>query len=155
MENGAWFFLWLSFLAFFLCLPFLVSRHRRQLCWRCMKECQWIDEEDGDDWYNQMIRRHRERRYQLDEEQRRFHTTKTQDDEVREIFLKRLAENYTKVSNQSIVQRVFGTNTSINHKNKIHTPILNLVLFQLSDAPSTLFAFTMQSLSLLFCLETF
>lgn len=99
MEDGVWFVTWLMILIVLLCLPFLTNRHRRQLCWRRIKECQWIEDEEGaDDWYDIVIQRYRERRRQLDEEQRIFKTTKTQDDEVREKFLKHLAENYTMVS---------------------------------------------------------
>jgi hypothetical protein len=110
-DQGLWLFLWLSLFFLFLCSPFCISEHRRQLCWRRIKERRWIHDEGGDDWFDSAMRRQQERRQQLDAAQRRFQTTRTQEDEIREQYLKHLMENYTIVS-RKIEKRTSRRNPS-------------------------------------------
>jgi hypothetical protein len=89
--------IWFLFLSFFLVVPFCASQRRRQLCVRRIRERRWIRDE-GDEWYQQAILRRQARRQQLDDEQRRFATSRTQEDEIREQFLTLSMERYTLVS---------------------------------------------------------
>jgi hypothetical protein len=98
-EEKLWMVLWIFSMVLFLCLPFCITSHRRQLCWRRIKERRWIEDNgDEDDWYTQAVRRQQEqRRQRLDEEQRQFQTTRTQQDEIREQYLLEIMKPYTMV----------------------------------------------------------
>jgi hypothetical protein len=98
-TETLWMILWVIALVIFLCLPFCTSDSRRKVCWRRIKERRWISfEEDEEDWYPASIRRQLEqRRQRMEEQQRRFQTTRTTHDEIREKHLLQCMENYTMV----------------------------------------------------------
>jgi biopolymer transport protein ExbB/TolQ len=97
IDGRFWMLIWIFFLFIFIVVPFCASQRRRQLCVRRIRERRWIRDE-GDEWYQQAILRRQARRQQLDDEQRRFATSRTQEDEIREQFLTLSMERYTLVS---------------------------------------------------------
>lgn len=107
-EETLWMLLWIFSLFLFLCLPFCINSHRRQLCWRRIKERRWIHDDgaEDDDWYTRAVQRQQEeRRQRLEEQQRRFETTRTQQDEIREQYLKEMMKGYSMVSCRRSVLR--------------------------------------------------
>jgi hypothetical protein len=104
-------------LIFFTVMPFCYSKRRRKLCMRRIRERRWIeDERMTNQWYieAQSVRQE-ERRRQLEEQQRSFERTRTQEDEIREQFLREKMKNYTIVS---FIQ--FGFSRHIVLQNLIH-----------------------------------
>jgi hypothetical protein len=97
--ESLWMILWVTALVIFLCLPFCISKSRRNLCWRRMKERRWISDDEEDDWYTAAVRRQQEeRRQELEARQRLYRTTRTHQDEIREQYLLLCLEKYTMVS---------------------------------------------------------
>ncbi|KAG7364612.1 ring finger domain containing protein [Nitzschia inconspicua] len=84
-----------SMLIIFLCLPFCITKSRRDLCWRRIKERQWIPDARDDSYTAALRRQQEQRQQQLREEQLHFSTSRTQEDDIREIFLLQCMENYT------------------------------------------------------------
>ena len=98
-TNMAWMVLWVLSLTLVLFIPCCSNRHRRQLCFRRIRELRWIrDEGDPDDWHSQTIRRQQQqRRLQQEQQRQRFQISRTQEDEIREQFLLIQLQDYTKV----------------------------------------------------------
>lgn len=63
---------------------------------RRIRERRWIADDDVylDDWYREAIERRNARRRQMQAEQEQFQTSKTQEDEIREQFMKMKMEKY-------------------------------------------------------------
>lgn len=91
---------WIIALCMFLSLPFCSNAKKRQLWRQRLRERRWIaEEEDENDWYRQAVERGRsERRQAMEEEQERFRTSKTQEDEIREQYLFMLLGKHSIVS---------------------------------------------------------
>jgi hypothetical protein len=91
--------IWILLFCFFLSLPFCSNAKRRQLWRQRVRERRWVMDDDEDDWYRQLVERRRsERRQELEAEQLRFQTTKTQEDDIREQYLLLLLEKHSLVS---------------------------------------------------------
>jgi hypothetical protein len=91
-------------LIFFLLLPFLTSKRRRNLWWRRIRGCRWVEDTDRNDgWYVEAHRRRQERRRQLEDEQQKFRMSRTQEDEIREHFLLEKMEIYTITLSESAI----------------------------------------------------
>ncbi len=95
-DNVGWMVLWLCTLIVFILFPFL-SKKRRQLCMQGIRERRWINDEEWDEFESNSTERER-RQQQREEAQRRFQTTRTQEDEIRQQYLSYLLERYTVVS---------------------------------------------------------
>lgn len=90
--------MWVFSLFAFLCFPFCTSKRRRKLCLRRIREIRWINDDYEDDWYREAFRRRQARQQQLEDQQRQFRTTRTQEDEIREQFLTLLLGKFSTVS---------------------------------------------------------
>jgi hypothetical protein len=97
-SDALWMFMWFMTLAAFLCCPFCGTSKRRELCMRRIRERRWIEDEIEEERDRQAARRQQSRRQQLDDQQRRFHVSRTQEDEIREQFLTTVTEKYATVS---------------------------------------------------------
>jgi hypothetical protein len=114
-KEVLWMFMWIVALVLFVCFPFCITKSRRDLCLRRIKERRWIADETEDDWYVAAIRRQQEqRRQRLEEEQRQFQTSRTQEDEIREQFLLQCMKPFTMVRNIKIAGS-FWNYTLISH----------------------------------------
>ncbi|KAG7338607.1 ring-like zinc finger domain containing protein [Nitzschia inconspicua] len=111
-DEAMWMIIWIAGMLMFLCLPFCVTKSRRDLCWRRIKERQWISDDREDDWYTAAVRRQQEqRRQQMEAEQRHFRTSRTQEDEIREQFLLQCMENYTMSLSRTDIHEMEETNS--------------------------------------------
>jgi hypothetical protein len=98
-DNVVWMVLWFCTVIVFLGFPFL-SRRRRQLCMMGIRERRWINDEDWDEFESNSSERER-RQQQREETLRRFQTSRTQEDEIRQQYLSHLLERYTVELNES------------------------------------------------------
>lgn len=96
-DNAVWMALWLCTMIVFLGFPFL-SKKRRQLCMQGIRERRWINDEEWDEYESNNSGERERRQQQREEAQRRFQTTRTQEDEIRQQYLGFLLERYTVVS---------------------------------------------------------
>lgn len=96
MENFLWMFMWCCTMVVFIALPFCTSKRRREMCKQGIRERRWIrDEEYPEDFDETPVTQARRQQQQREETQRRFRTTKTQEDAIRQQYLSYLMENYT------------------------------------------------------------
>jgi len=87
--------MWFITMIVFVAFPFVTSKRRRVLCMRGIRERRWIpDEEWEQEWENENPTS-RQRQQQREENQRRFQTTRTQEDSIRQQYLAFLMERYT------------------------------------------------------------
>ena len=94
-ANLPWVVVWICALLLFGCTPFCISKKRRQLCRRRIRERRWIVEPD---WYDSLLQRQRQRREEMSRQHQEFQISRTQEDEIREQFLLAQLEKYTIVS---------------------------------------------------------
>ena len=100
-DEGVWMGMWLCTVVVFILLPFMTSKRRRVLCMRGIRERRWISDEEYDQYNSEgQIERRQQHREQA---QRRFQTTRTQEDEIRQQYLSVLMANYTIVSKQILL----------------------------------------------------
>jgi len=97
-ENGVWVMLWVCTMVIFIVLPFCTSRRRRELFMQGIRERRWINDDEWELSEEDSAGRQERRQQQQEETQRRFQTTRTQEDEIRQQYLSYLMENYTMVS---------------------------------------------------------
>jgi hypothetical protein len=116
IENLQWVILWVCFLLLFGCIPFFITRKRRELCWRRIKERRWIVDPE---WYVLLLQRQQQRRQDMDRQHEEFQISRTQEDEIREQFLLTQMEKYTIVS----IRKYHCTDCTAAHSNSIYIVI--------------------------------
>jgi hypothetical protein len=98
-DGAMWLLFWIVSLFVFLAIPICSSPRRRELCFRRIRERRWIQDDGQNDWYREAHAQRQARRQQeLENQQQRFQTSRTQEDEIREQYLLFLMEKYTLVS---------------------------------------------------------